>query len=102
MASLKLRRDNPYINGKIVLFDDNTLALYRGKLVYKESPLDRYYVVSEEDTLPNIAGSKEIYSNSKLWWVIAEVNQIMDPFDLPVGLTLIIPNLNYLKAYNLI
>lgn len=33
------------------------------------------------------------YGTSKLWWFIASVNNIIDPFYIPVGVTLKIPSL---------
>ena len=100
MIKLTLRRDNPYTKGLIVEYDDNTSAIYRGKLVYRETQNDKYHLVSEDETLSDIAYNE--YGNSKLWWVIADVNNIIDPFLMEVGTSLIIPNINTLKAYNLL
>lgn len=98
--ALKLRRDNPYSKGKIVKYKDDTLALFRGKLVYNESPNDKYHIVGQNERLDTIAYT--YYKNSKLWWVIADINQIFDPFTLTIGTTLLIPSIPHLKAYNLI
>lgn len=99
-SALKLRRDNPYSKGVIYKFSDNTPALLRGKLVYTESPKDQYYAIEVDDRLDTIAF--KFYGNSKLWWVLADCNNIIDPFLLEVGSNIVIPNLDILKANNLI
>lgn len=96
----KLRRDNPYAKGVIIKYKDDTLALFRGKLIYVESPQDKYHIISDNERLDTIAYL--YYQNSKLWWVLADTNKIFDPLLLTVGQTILIPNIPSLKAYNLI
>lgn len=52
---------------------------------------DEYFTVtkSEEDRLDLIANY--FYSTPRYWWVIALANDIIDPFDIPVGTQLRIP-----------
>lgn len=38
--------------------------------------------------------ANNFYKNSKLWWVIAEANSISNPFNIPVGTTLVIPSIS--------
>jgi hypothetical protein len=47
--------------------------------------------VKTENRLDLIAN--KYYKNSRMWWVIAEANKISDPTKVPVGVTLIIPNI---------
>ena len=35
--------------------------------------------------------SNEYYNTPRFWWVIALANNIIDPFDIPIGTTLRIP-----------
>ncbi len=46
-------------------------------------------VVTESTRLGALA--HEHYGDAALWWVIADVNDVMDPFNLPVGEELRIP-----------
>lgn len=98
--TLKLRRDNPYSKGVVFRLEDNTFILQRGELAYKESPNDIIHVIIQNERLDTIA--YKYYKNSKLWWVIADVNNVFDPFDLSGFSTLVIPNILFLKAYNLL
>lgn len=56
-----------------------------------ESDEDQYTVVTNvtKDRLDIIAN--EYYGTPKYWWVIAQANYIIDPFDVPVGTRLRIP-----------
>lgn len=56
-----------------------------------ESNEDQYFTVtiSEKDRLDIVANY--FYNTANFWWIIAIANNIMDPFDLPVGTVLRIP-----------
>lgn len=56
-----------------------------------ESPEDNFFTVteSEKDRLDLVSYS--YYGTSNYWWVIAIANEILDPFDVPVGTNLRIP-----------
>lgn len=95
----KLRDDNPYSIGSVFVFDDGSIALDPGEVNYEKSELDRYYTVIQEEKIGNIA--YQAYVNSKLWWIIGRVNNVIFPFDLDSGQTLIIPDLNHIKINNL-
>ena len=56
--------------------------------------------VSDNDTYIEITASNkyridtlanEYYGDSKYWWIIANVNNLSDPFEIPVGTVLRIP-----------
>ena len=53
------------------------------------------YIVGQDDTLLSISFEK--YRNHSNWDVIAKVNNIINPFYLPVGTVLIIPNINGIR-----
>lgn len=57
----------------------------------KVSAEDQYYTVTlyEKNRLDIV--SNMYYSTPKYWWVIAIANNIIDPFDLPIGTNLRIP-----------
>jgi nucleoid-associated protein YgaU len=93
--SIELRDNNPYSIGSLFTFDDGTLYLDEGELNYEKSDNDRYYTVIQGDTLWAIAGFA--YQDSKEWWKIAMVNKLENPFELRIGSTLIIPDLENLK-----
>lgn len=99
IALPELRDDNPYYNGVITVFKDGSLALDPGPLVYNKSDQDRYYTVIDEENLSNIAF--EGFGSSKLWHIIAKVNNLFDPFILESGSTLLIPDLAHVQFANL-
>jgi hypothetical protein len=94
-----LRDDNPYYYGLIFVFPDGSLSLDRQPINYVASPNDRYYTVSDGENLSDI--SYLAYGSSKWWWVIADVNKLFFPFDLEIGITLVIPDLDALQINNL-
>lgn len=56
---------------------------------------DILHVVKDEDRLDLLA--HEYFGDSRLWWVIAEFNNILWMFDLTVGTTLRIPSFERLN-----
>jgi len=96
MATLSLRKNNPYANGFLIEQENRTL-LKRPVIVYPNfTQGDESYVLKEGDYLWEI--SYRYYGDSKLWWVIMDVNKIFNPFELTIGQELIIPNLETIKA----
>lgn len=99
IALPELRDNNPYYTGVIVVFADGSLALDPGPLAYTKSEQDRYYTVIDEENLSNIAF--QAYGDSKLWHLLAKVNNLFDPFTLESGSTLLIPDLAQIQMSNL-
>lgn len=99
MSDLSLRQDNPYSNGTVITFDDGTGVLDRDKLNYVPSASDKLHTVTDYDTLSSIANDR--YGNSKYWWIIFDINKLDNPFELPIGKSLIIADLLRLKASSL-
>lgn len=57
------------------------------------------YIVTEdkENRLDLIA--LEVYGHSKFWWVIAYINNLPDPMNIPRGKILFIPNLEGIRKF---
>lgn len=88
--------NNPFAGGTIFTLSDGSQVLDRQPLNYPGSINDRYFDLTETDTLSDI--SLEAYGDSKWYWVIAEVNDIFFSLDLPEpGTTLLIPDLDVVK-----
>lgn len=81
-----------YSKGFIVNYKEGDRSLERKKVIHRDSLDDKSYITSTGDTLTSI--SYKFYKNSLLWFYIADVNNIENPFYLKPGTTLIIPNLD--------
>lgn len=97
-SEVELRTNNPYSTGEIFTFPEGDVLLDRKPLNYIKSIRDRYYTVKQEDNISNIAF--QAYGNSKWWWVIADINKLDNPFDLKMGSTLLIADLDKLLISN--
>lgn len=88
---------NPYSTASIISFADGSQSLQRPKLEYNPAAnQDVTHTVKEEDTLWLLANF--YYGDDKWWYVIFDVNNIYNPFDLMVGSDLVIPDLNIVRA----
>jgi len=100
---IELRADNPFSLGEVFVYPEGDSLLFSGDINYVKSKGDRYFTVVEGDTLWTIAN--EAYGNSKYWWLIQKVNDLgpmPDPgFELPIGKSLLIPDLPTFKTANL-
>lgn len=83
---------NLYFKGRTIKFIDGREVLLRDKLEYIPSGDDKFYIVKEDDKLTDLAF--RFYNESKEWWIIADANNIHLPWDLPMGLKIVIPNKN--------
>lgn len=69
-------------NGDVLLENESNYSRINSNYL-----LNSDYVIQEGDTLQSIAYS--IYGDSGFWWIIAETNNILNPFEeLVVGNTL--------------
>jgi spore germination protein YaaH len=93
--AIKLREDNPYVTGSIIKLKDGTMLLERVPIVYNFTGEEKFKKVGEGDTLQDIAFN--FFKNSKYWWIIADVNSIINPFELNVGVSLTIPDIKGIK-----
>jgi nucleoid-associated protein YgaU len=87
-----------YDRGYLVEFKEGDVAFYRTILYYGGSIYDKYHVVKEGETLLSIAQDR--YGSQFPWFIIADVNAplITDIFELVVGTSLLIPDLNTLYS----
>lgn len=88
---------NLYQNGKVFNVSDTEQLLLRDLLEVEPEITDNNYIIRDGDELDLIAYNfyKGVPNASKYWWVIADVNNILNPLDLSgmVGQTIVIPNL---------
>ena len=86
-----VRRIKDKLTGK--LFHENW-----NKKQVDSSAQDEYFVITmrEENRLDIVAN--DYYNNPKFWWMIAIANNIIDPFDVPIGTRVRIPDV--LSFYN--
>lgn len=81
-----------YENAFIINYEEGDRSLQRRSIVHQEDIGDQYHVVRLTDTITSI--SYKYYSKPLYWYLIADVNEIVNPLDLELGQTLIIPNLD--------
>ena len=89
-----MAKDNLYEGGALINYQEGDQSLQRTKLVYVPSVDDKFHIVMDEDQLESIAF--KYYRSTKLWWLIADINDIFNPFELETGSKLIIPDVNIL------
>lgn len=99
---LELPDNNLFINGVILDFGGDEKILTREPIEIKGSQNDRYHLVKYRDTLNRLAWEyyQELQEDtSKLWWVIADANNIFNPLDISeyIGKEIIIPDLIRLR-----
>jgi len=56
------------------------------------------HVVEPGETLDSIAFDVYGEGNERLWWVLGQINNVIDPFDLRVGMDIIIPPLTEIMS----
>lgn len=93
-----MRNEDLYDRGQLVRYPQGDRSLHRTPLRYLTSISDKYHMIAEEETLLTI--SYKYYGTQKLWYILADINVeiIEDIFDLPVGETIVIPNLDILDS----
>lgn len=79
-----------YTDSYRILYEEGDESLERRPINHKEDINDMLYMVKEEDKLTNIAF--RFYNNPLLWYLIADANKIINPFELEVGKNIVIPN----------
>lgn len=51
------------------------------------------YTTLDDDNMPLIAYNHWGEGNTQYWWVIADLNKILDPYNMQTGINLVIPSL---------
>lgn len=77
-VQIQLTEDDMYADGYIVPFDDGTMILQRDLIEHELSTGDNYVETINGQDLTQLAYSE--YITSKLWWQIADVNNVFNPF----------------------
>ena len=81
---------NIYSEGFIINYNEGDSSLERIPFEYEATSDDSLYTIKQDDTLITIAN--KFYGNGRYWFIIADINEIINPFDLEVGTNLIIPS----------
>lgn len=92
---MEFNQDNPFVTGFVMLYNEGDSSLERIPLKYTPSPNDKLHKVTRWDNLSDL--SFDYYGSSKWWWVIADVNNVFDPFNLTSNESIIIPDLDLIK-----
>ena len=100
--TVKVREDNLYSNGKVIVFDSDERILTRDVIDYTPKETYRFHLLKSSDELTKLAGTFYggfVINPGKYWWVIADANNINNHLDLEtlVGTEIIIPDLLSLK-----
>ena len=74
--------DNPYRVGYTQVSNGEVINLQRYPLKVLQTVIDQseIYSLKSDDTLTRIANEK--YGNPREWWVIADYNNIKEPWDI--------------------
>ena len=81
---------SPYDNGFTLKYGDADQSLESYPLLIPSYPNDFQHTLKEGETLQNIA--YRYYGDSGKWYIIAEYNNIINPFtELKGGMVLMIP-----------
>ncbi len=107
-TDLKLRESNLFANGRVVTLSDGKPILERDFIDYIPEEDDKYYTIKNGDELDEIAFNhyrEEFEENnaSKLWWVLADSNDIIvNPLDISdlAGKEIVIPNITRFLLVN--
>ena len=81
-----------YSNGITINYKEGDTSLQRKTIVHREDLEDKSYIIRQDDTLSSIAN--KFYNEPLYWYIIADVNNIDNPFILETGKSIIIPNIN--------
>lgn len=85
-----------YRDEDIIEYEDNLIYEIRAKINTEWREGDLFYSVKSGDNLRNIADI--LYRDARLWWIVAEFNDIINPFDnLETGKELRYPSLRRIR-----
>lgn len=89
------KRIDLYTDSYIINYKEGDKSLERRSVEHINDIDDKFYVVREGDTLSSIA--YEFYKKPNYWFIIADVNEIINPLEINIGDEILIPSLN---SYN--
>lgn len=94
--AILLNKNDLYSTGFVIELE-NAKLLKRGKFNYNNATAgDESHVLKEGEYLWDLA--YKFYGDSKLWWIIADTNDIYNPFELEIGVELVIPDFETINA----
>jgi nucleoid-associated protein YgaU len=97
--NLSLSEDNIYARGYIIELPDGQSILKTDPLQYTPSAnQDETHIMREGEELGDLAFKK--YGNARWWHVLGYVNNILNPFEIPVGSKIVIPDIDVIKLTN--
>lgn len=79
-----------YQVGFIIDYIEGDRSIERIPIEHETTTDDFLHVVKQDETLTSIAHL--YYGFSRSWYVIADTNNIINPFELEIGQSLVIPN----------
>jgi len=77
-------------DGYLINYKEGDQSIERLPVIYLVGINSKLYIIVQDDTLQSIANA--FYGTSESWFIIADANEIFNPFELIIGDTLIIPN----------
>lgn len=95
---IQLSDNNLYAYGYLNVYaEDNSVQLLRTKLDITAEAGDQYHTVIQGDRIDLIAFKfykKIVDDSSKLWWIIADANNVQNPLDISsfIGTVFLIPD----------
>lgn len=83
---------------RILENDEQYIETYE-HLPVEKTATDVYHIVTLADVNRLDLIAYQYYGNPQMWWVIAEASEITDPFDIPIGTVVRIPQKTTLYKY---
>lgn len=87
---MKTTRTSRYKNTSVYYEDGYKYLGTRTLIALPKSEKDDYHILEEDQRIDQVAW--KYYRDSRLWWIIAEVNSILNPLSIPKGKKLRIPS----------
>jgi len=81
-----------YEDSILIEYEEGDNSLERIEFSYVKNINDKNHIIKDGDTLDYLA--YKYYKDDKLWYIIADTNNIYNPFELSIGDELIIPYIN--------
>jgi LysM domain len=91
---------DPYSNGFVIQFADGNMDITRTPLTLAEDSTDFFYQVMSGDTILSIAHKvwegeePQVY---RYWYVLADLNGLVNPLELEVGQQLRVPSFSRVR-----
>lgn len=99
MEEIELKINNLYRTGYVERNEYGEEIMLRTPVKFENHITNKYHTVTQYDRLDLLAYQyykDEVADSSKFWWILADVNEIIDPFDLSpyLGKRLVIPDIS--------